>query len=306
MSLYMSLSTTERLVLIAVLLVVSAFLFYGIPEVTRGNRPTMRGWIWFVLGSAAIVLVLLAIPPGIFVGLTLTACALIGGGLLIAMIDYYKLRAGASRSRSRARIQVREGPKPLEPLPIPPPPEIEVRAVELERRGFHRVQFGKKGGGTELVMFRPSDSVVAEVVLVPTSPVATLPSEILEFTSFLSGGRGELSTTDFPTHPRLWRGALLQVFPGAVPAHLLDSHETALALLAERGISNESFHARDIEEMMRWGAVMNSLAIAETPPRELVRMNVHPGILRWLHIGPLQSDPRLEDRLAALPAPAER
>lgn len=300
----MSLSIAERLLPIAGLLLVSTFLFYGLPEVTRGRTPSVRGWLWFCLWSAIVVLLLLGLPSDIFVAIAFTAAALIGGGLLIGIIDWLRSRASASRARSRARVQVREGPKALEPLLIPPPPEIEARALELQRRGFQRVKFGTNGDGLELVMFRPSDSVVAEVVAFPNG--AAWREEILEFTSVLFGRRGVLSTTNLPTHPRLWRGELLQVFPGAVPDQLLDSHEIALALLAERGISNETFPVEDVEEQMRWGAAMNSLAVADTPPRELVRMSSHPGILKWMHIGPLQSDPRLEDRLAKLPASEER
>jgi hypothetical protein len=108
-----SLSIAERLVPIAGLLFVSAFLFYGLPEVTRGRTPSVRGWLWFCLWSAIVILLLLGLPSDIFVAIGFTAAALIGGGLLIGIIDWLRSRASASRARSRARVQVREGPKAL-------------------------------------------------------------------------------------------------------------------------------------------------------------------------------------------------
>lgn len=300
----MDLQFTERFFGIFALLLSCSFLFHGIPKGLRGKAPTARGWMWFSVVSGVVVTVLLLIPPYAFLISILAALTLVLGLFVLGWIDTIWVRANVARSRSRARVVARDGPESFQQIDSHPPPEFEPHALAFERLGFKRVRYGGRGEGTQLVMFRPSDCVTAEVASYPKVK-AVWSFELLDLTSVLIGRRGLLTTTNAPTHQRLWRGELLQVFPGASATQLVESHDAALALLARRGVVPEKFDESAIEEYVRWGLQMLSMAQAETRSREIVRRNAPTELMKSLQIGPLQDDQRLDDLVAALPEPAE-
>lgn len=227
-----------------------------------------------------------------------------GGALLVGLIDMLWRRASAARAQSRARVVARDGPESFERIHTDPPPEFEPHAVAFERLGYQRVKYGTRGDGTQLVMFRSSDSIVAEITSIPKVK-AIWAFELLDLTSVLSGRRGLLTTTNVPTHQRLWHGELLQVFPGMGAVQLAESHEAALALLADRGVTTETFDESAIEEFVRWGLQMLSMAQAGARSRDLLWRKAPTEVMKSLHVGALQDDPRLDELVAALPGAAE-
>jgi membrane protease YdiL (CAAX protease family) len=169
----MSLLVFARLLAISVFVCSSAYFFYGVCLLTGGRKPGSTGWTWFFLFSVVLVVVLTVIPLEALwalthVGLFLLTAFVIALIIRIVLNIRVRVRARADRDRSRARNELRAGSKPIvDPLEESPSPEIEDRAVDLERQGFRRLRFGRKGEGRKLVLLRASDSVVAEVLAVP-------------------------------------------------------------------------------------------------------------------------------------------
>jgi hypothetical protein len=183
----------------------------------------------------------------------------------------------------------------------PQPREVATLAADLELVGFRRVSQRLRGEDIVLLLFRSTDSIAGEVIEHARSRHARV---IVELTSVLPGRRGILSTTNLPSDPRLWKGVLLQAFPGAQPRDLVRSHERALAVLAERGLLQDPIEEGSLHETLDWAASMQWKAAVQTPYREITRLLTKRGIVEWLHLGPLETDPRLEQRLEELPAVA--
>lgn len=279
--------------------------FWGVSHSVMGKQPTPLGWTWFTLLALGLAASLSVAPLTVFLAIVLATLLVTGGIFAFILAVLRRSRSAASKMRARAAEYLRDGVwSQFTPLDTDPPPGIEEKAQPLDRRGFRRIRFGKHGDGLKLVLLRDADGVLAGVVLVPL-PLTARVHAGFGFTSILSGRRSVLSTTEMPLSPVLWRGDLLQVFPGATPEQLLENHERAMVFLHQHGLPMQLVDEPEAEDVLEWGGKMHYRAIAEEGTAELARLMTSPGLGEWLRVGLLECQPDIDERLANLPLPVE-
>jgi len=289
-----------RLLTIAGTIWLLAWLFGRVGRKPSRELPRDR-WMLFFIGATFLVVLLLVVHPLIIAALLLTLLFIALVACAMNIVRDLRQTRHVSQVKIRARRALTRGPNWSARVSGPPPREVAALAADLELVGFRRVSQRLRGEDVVLLLFRSTDSIVGEVIHRARSRRDRV---TVELTSVLSSRRGILSTTNLASDPRLWKGVLLQAFPGARPGDLVQSHERALAVLAERGLPPDPIAEATLHETLDWAASMQWKAAVETPHRELTRLLTKRGIVEWLHLGPLETDPRLEQRLAQLPAVA--
>jgi len=289
-----------RLLTIAGAIWLLAWLYGRVGRTTSREQSRDR-WMLFFIAATFLVVLLLVVHRRIIAVLLLVLLFIALVVCALNIVRDLRHKRHVSQVKVRARRALTRGPSWSARFSGPQPREVAALAADLELVGFRRVSQRLRGEDVVLLLFRSTDSIAGEVIHQQRARRARV---TVELTSVLSSRRGILSTTNLASDPRLWKGVLLQAFPGARPGDLVQRHERALAVLAERGLPPDPIAEATLHETLDWAASMQWKAAVQTPYRELTRLLTKRGIVEWLRLGPLETDPRLEQRLAQLPAVA--
>jgi hypothetical protein len=219
------------------------------------------------------------------------------GLLLTAVLASLRLSASISRARRSAREHagmvhvLYQGPLSA---------EVWARSARLRALGFEPLATDDHPGRELVIMFRPHDSVIAEV-LRWRAPSPDSCETSIELTSVMAGRTALLCTsTDGCRPPSRIPGELRQVLPNDPPAELVAGHAAALSYLAEAGISAEPLDRSEVLDVRAEWLRQGLRVLERTRLEDVVRQAQ--AVARHGHpeLGPLQDQAQLEPRLAAL------
>jgi hypothetical protein len=269
--------------------------------------PARRAWKRFLPAEAGLLLILAVVPNWVFAAFSLACAVLLAGLGMFCTITLVVMRVQIMRGRAKARARIVDDPAALVPSQAPPAAWLVGRAGELVAEGFRQTEHGvDRDGWTFLILFRDDDSVTAEVLTPPRDDpnFDAARFRAVELTSVFEGHRGVLCTNSrLPTHMSYWKGEIRQHFPGASVHSLIDEHERAVRLLAERGVAVARYPVERVHEERTWGLRMMATAQASTSSRVVLRNLKERALRPPTPFGRLEDDPALWERLRDLPPP---